>query len=79
MTAADLNKMYRENIGEEEILRELKVILSRYAKERDEDEHLVITLSVQELSKLRQMAQIFMLNLRKRDRNPVSFLCVENI
>ena len=34
-----LNKMYRENIGEEEILRELKVILSRYAKERDEDEH----------------------------------------
>ncbi|MEH7177643.1 assimilatory sulfite reductase (NADPH) hemoprotein subunit [Neobacillus vireti] len=34
-----LSKMYRENIGEEEILRELKVILSRYAKERDENEH----------------------------------------
>ena len=34
-----LNKMYRENIGEEEILRELKIIFSRYAKERDEDEH----------------------------------------
>ncbi|MEH7255237.1 assimilatory sulfite reductase (NADPH) hemoprotein subunit [Neobacillus niacini] len=34
-----LNKMYRENIGEEEILRELKDIFSRYAKERDEDEH----------------------------------------
>ncbi|MGX6445044.1 assimilatory sulfite reductase (NADPH) hemoprotein subunit [Neobacillus sp. K501] len=34
-----LNKMYRENIGEEEILNELRVLLSRYAKERQEDEH----------------------------------------
>ena len=34
-----LNKMYRENIGEEEILSELKVILPRYAKEREEGEH----------------------------------------
>lgn len=34
-----LNKMYRENIGEEEILSELRVILSRYAKERQEGEH----------------------------------------
>lgn len=34
-----LNKMYRENIGEEEILSELSVILSRYAKEREQDEH----------------------------------------
>jgi sulfite reductase (NADPH) hemoprotein beta-component len=34
-----LNKMYRENIGEEEILSELRVILSRYAKEREQDEH----------------------------------------
>ncbi|WP_338472233.1 assimilatory sulfite reductase (NADPH) hemoprotein subunit [Niallia sp. XMNu-256] len=34
-----LNKMYRENIGEEEILKELKVILPRYAKEREEGEH----------------------------------------
>ncbi|WP_066064432.1 assimilatory sulfite reductase (NADPH) hemoprotein subunit [Neobacillus soli] len=34
-----LNKMYRENIGEEEILKELSVILSRYAKERQEGEH----------------------------------------
>lgn len=34
-----LNKMYRENIGEEEILGELRVILSRYAKEREQDEH----------------------------------------
>ncbi|MFJ7726646.1 assimilatory sulfite reductase (NADPH) hemoprotein subunit [Neobacillus sp. NPDC097160] len=34
-----LNKMYRENIGEEEILKELKIILSQYAKERKEDEH----------------------------------------
>ena len=34
-----LSKMYRENIGEEEILSELSVILSRYAKEREEDEH----------------------------------------
>ncbi|WP_419887919.1 assimilatory sulfite reductase (NADPH) hemoprotein subunit [Neobacillus niacini] len=34
-----LNKMYRENIGEQEILNELRVILSRYAKEREQDEH----------------------------------------
>jgi sulfite reductase (NADPH) hemoprotein beta-component len=34
-----LSKMYRENIGEEEILTELRVILSRYAKEREQDEH----------------------------------------
>jgi sulfite reductase (NADPH) hemoprotein beta-component len=34
-----LNKMYRENIGEDEILSELRVILSRYAKEREQDEH----------------------------------------
>lgn len=34
-----LSKMYRENIGEEEILSELNVLLSRYAKERIEGEH----------------------------------------
>ena len=34
-----LSKMYRENIGEEEILNELGVILPRYAKERQEGEH----------------------------------------
>ncbi|WP_018393301.1 assimilatory sulfite reductase (NADPH) hemoprotein subunit [Bacillus sp. 37MA] len=34
-----LSKMYRENIGEEEILSELRILLSRYAKERDQDEH----------------------------------------
>lgn len=34
-----LNKMYRENIGEEEILSELRVLLSRFAKEREEGEH----------------------------------------
>ncbi len=34
-----LSKMYRENIGEEEILKELSVILPRYAKERQENEH----------------------------------------
>ncbi len=34
-----LSKMYRENIGEEEILRELGSILPRYAKERNEGEH----------------------------------------
>jgi len=34
-----LNKMYRENIGEAEILSELRVLLSRYAKEREEREH----------------------------------------
>jgi len=34
-----LNKMYRENIGEEEILKELRDVLSRYAKEREDGEH----------------------------------------
>lgn len=34
-----LSKLYRENIGEEEIMSELRVLLSRYAKERNEDEH----------------------------------------
>ncbi|WHY88496.1 assimilatory sulfite reductase (NADPH) hemoprotein subunit [Neobacillus novalis] len=34
-----LNKMYRENIGEAEILSELKVLLSRFAKERRESEN----------------------------------------
>ncbi|MBO0960940.1 assimilatory sulfite reductase (NADPH) hemoprotein subunit [Neobacillus sp. MM2021_6] len=34
-----LNKMYRENIGEEEILNEMRNLLSRYAKERYEGEH----------------------------------------
>ncbi|PJN88755.1 assimilatory sulfite reductase (NADPH) hemoprotein subunit [Bacillus sp. mrc49] len=34
-----LSKMYRENIGEAEILNELQVLLSRFAKERTEGEH----------------------------------------
>lgn len=34
-----LNKLFRENIGEEEILNELSILLSRYAKERQEGEH----------------------------------------
>ncbi|MEH7502463.1 assimilatory sulfite reductase (NADPH) hemoprotein subunit [Neobacillus drentensis] len=34
-----LSKMFRENIGEEEILKELQVLLPRYAKERQEGEH----------------------------------------
>lgn len=34
-----LSKMYRENIGEEEILKELRVLLSHYAKERELGEH----------------------------------------
>ncbi|KMZ43577.1 MULTISPECIES: assimilatory sulfite reductase (NADPH) hemoprotein subunit [Bacillales] len=34
-----LNKLYRENIGEAEILNELRPILNRYAKEREEGEH----------------------------------------
>lgn len=33
-----LNKMYRENIGEEQILDELRPILEAYAKEREEGE-----------------------------------------
>ncbi|MBP3950784.1 assimilatory sulfite reductase (NADPH) hemoprotein subunit [Bacillus suaedae] len=34
-----LSKMYRENIGEEEILNELRALLANYAKERTEGEH----------------------------------------
>ncbi|MCM3669203.1 assimilatory sulfite reductase (NADPH) hemoprotein subunit [Mesobacillus maritimus] len=34
-----LSKMYRENIGEEEILTELRKLFPRYAKERHEGEH----------------------------------------
>ncbi|CAK4829788.1 unnamed protein product [Aphanomyces euteiches] len=34
-----LNKLYRENIGEEEILGTLKPIIHRYAKEREQGEH----------------------------------------
>ncbi|MDN4523289.1 assimilatory sulfite reductase (NADPH) hemoprotein subunit [Fictibacillus fluitans] len=34
-----LSKMYRENIGEEEILKELSVLFPKYAKERLEGEH----------------------------------------
>ncbi|HEY4550636.1 MAG TPA: assimilatory sulfite reductase (NADPH) hemoprotein subunit [Bacillus sp. (in: firmicutes)] len=34
-----LSKMYRENVGEAEILNELGVILPQYAKERQEGEH----------------------------------------
>ncbi len=34
-----LNKLYRENIGEEEILSSLKPIIQRYATERENGEH----------------------------------------
>ncbi|WP_144493322.1 assimilatory sulfite reductase (NADPH) hemoprotein subunit [Bacillus pumilus] len=34
-----LSKLYRENVGEEEILSELGSLLPRYAKEREEKEH----------------------------------------
>jgi len=34
-----LSKMYRENIGETEILNELRALLSHYAKERQKGEH----------------------------------------
>ncbi|WP_339245754.1 assimilatory sulfite reductase (NADPH) hemoprotein subunit [Bacillus sp. FSL R5-0523] len=34
-----LSKMYLENIGEADILSELRILLSRYAKEREEGEH----------------------------------------
>lgn len=34
-----LSKLYRENVGEEEILSELRVLLPRYAKERTANEH----------------------------------------
>lgn len=38
-TGDRLSKMYRENIGEEEILMELKPLLYQFAKEREEGEH----------------------------------------
>ena len=34
-----LNKLFKENIGEDEILESLKPILIQYGKEKDEDEH----------------------------------------
>ncbi|WP_085522826.1 assimilatory sulfite reductase (NADPH) hemoprotein subunit [Tuberibacillus sp. Marseille-P3662] len=38
-TGDRLNKLYRENIGEEEILENLRPILFQYAKERQDGEH----------------------------------------
>ncbi|WP_437272055.1 NADPH-dependent assimilatory sulfite reductase hemoprotein subunit [Staphylococcus succinus] len=38
-TGDRLNKIYKENIGEEEILESLRPILLQYAKERNEGEH----------------------------------------
>ncbi|WP_022793608.1 assimilatory sulfite reductase (NADPH) hemoprotein subunit [Marinococcus halotolerans] len=38
-TGDRLSKLYRENIGEEEILSELKPMIGRFAKERYEGEH----------------------------------------
>lgn len=38
-TGDRLNKLYRENIGEEEILASLEPMLQRYARERTTDEH----------------------------------------
>ncbi|MFP3360467.1 sulfite reductase, partial [Planococcus sp. SIMBA_143] len=34
-----LSKLYKENIGEEEILASLKPILFNYAKDKEENEH----------------------------------------
>ncbi|MGP7816649.1 assimilatory sulfite reductase (NADPH) hemoprotein subunit [Niallia sp. 01092] len=34
-----LSKLYRENVGEEDILNELGILLPRYAKERNDGEH----------------------------------------
>lgn len=38
-TGDRLNKIYRENVGEEEILKELTPILNHYAKDREPGEH----------------------------------------
>ena len=38
-TGNRLNKLYKENIGEAEILESLQPILAQYAKERQEGEH----------------------------------------
>ncbi|MFB5265596.1 assimilatory sulfite reductase (NADPH) hemoprotein subunit [Paenibacillus enshidis] len=38
-TGNRLNKLYKENTGEAEILEELRLIITRYAKERQEGEH----------------------------------------
>lgn len=37
--AKRLSKLYRENVGEEDILNELGSLLPRYAKEREDQEH----------------------------------------
>lgn len=34
-----LSKLYQENMGEEEIISELRVLLTRYARERNDEEH----------------------------------------
>ena len=38
-TGDRLNKIYRENVGEEEILALLKPIIQQFAKERNDGEH----------------------------------------
>ena len=38
-TGDRLSKIYRESIGEKEILAELKPLLLQYAKEREDGEH----------------------------------------
>ncbi|UJF36073.1 assimilatory sulfite reductase (NADPH) hemoprotein subunit [Paenibacillus hexagrammi] len=38
-TGERLNKLYKENIGEKEILESLQPIITKYAKERNEGEH----------------------------------------
>ena len=60
-----LSKMYRENVGEEEILNELGVILPRYAKERRKASTLVTLSSAQELSKQLLTVRISMIDKNK--------------
>jgi sulfite reductase (NADPH) hemoprotein beta-component len=59
-----LSKMYRENIGEEEILNELRMLLSLYAKERELGEIFGDFVIRAALLKQRQTEQIFMIKVR---------------
>ena len=58
-----LNKMYRENIGEEEILRELRLFFHVMQKNVKKASILATLLFVQASLKQQRMVRIFMINL----------------
>ena len=66
-----LSKMYRENIGEEEILNELRVHSSSLCKRTSTKASTLVTLSsVLVLSKQRLTAQIFMIDKKVKEIGP---------